>query len=90
MKERVKTSGHSAGVISRVFGSQKTLNSSKKRVFKMEQEANAEFFYGLRALFENSGQRVGVGVSVGVAVVDSIQMGSNYPDMSSGISAKPS
>ena len=50
----------------------------------MEQEANAEFFYGLRALFENSGQRVGV------AVVDSIQMGSNYPDMSSGISAKPS
>ena len=56
----------------------KTLNSLKKGVFEMEQEAR--FYCGLRALVEN--------FQAGVAVVDSIQMGSNYPDMSSGISAK--
>ena len=41
---------------------------------------SAFFYCGLRALVEN--------FQAGVAVVDSIQMGSNYPDMSSGISAK--
>ena len=56
----------------------KTLNSLKKGFSKWNKKR--VFNCGLRALVEN--------FQAGVAVVDSIQMGSNYPDMSSGISAK--